>query len=104
MDEHISTTKNEQLKGEAQDDLYEDIWNTIVEKDKDGEATDTASDHVKMKIINFGYAVEQSLMETIDTGGIVNDDTLALVEVICLLFTDSISFDDNEEETYDSDL
>eukprot|EP00957_Ditylum_brightwellii_P051795 3927922-Ditylum_brightwellii.AAC.1 len=57
-----------------------------------------------MKIINFGYAVEQSSMETIDTGGIVNDDIPALAEVICLLFTDSISFDDNEEETYNGDL
>jgi len=104
-DEHISATKNEQLEGEAQDDLYEDIWNTMVEKDEDEEATDTASDDdVKMKIINFGYAVQQSSMETVDTGGIVNDDIPALAEVSRLLFTDSISFDDNEEETYDSDL
>eukprot|EP00957_Ditylum_brightwellii_P009992 753954-Ditylum_brightwellii.AAC.1 len=57
-----------------------------------------------MKIINFGYTVEQSSMETVDTGGIVNDDIPALAEAICLLFTYSISFDDNEEKTYNSDL
>eukprot|EP00957_Ditylum_brightwellii_P024874 1881066-Ditylum_brightwellii.AAC.1 len=76
----------------------------MVEKDKDGEETDTASDDVKMKIINSGYAVKKSSMETVNTGGIVNDDIPALVQVICLLFMDSISFDDNEEETYNGDL
>jgi len=43
-------------------------------------------------------------METVDTGGIVSDDIPVLAEEICLLFTNSISFDDDEEETYNSDL
>jgi len=103
-DEHISATKNEYLKVESQGDSYEVNRNTLVEKDEDGESTDTALDDVNIKIINFGYAVEQSSMETVDTGGIVNDDIPALAEVIRLLFSDSTSFEDDEEETGNNDL
>jgi len=44
-----TSTENEHLKGEAHGDFYDN---------KDGEATDTASDGVKMKIVIFGYTVE----------------------------------------------
>jgi len=101
-DEKISAMKNEHLKGEGQGILYEDICDKMEEKDEDEGGTDTASDDIKMKIINFGYAVDQSSMETVDTGGIVNDDIPALAEVIRLLFSDSTSFDNEEEETYSS--
>eukprot|EP00957_Ditylum_brightwellii_P091794 6989200-Ditylum_brightwellii.AAC.1 len=48
--EHISATKNEYLRGEAQGDLYKGIWNTMVEKDKEEETTDAALDGANMKI------------------------------------------------------
>eukprot|EP00957_Ditylum_brightwellii_P100906 7690683-Ditylum_brightwellii.AAC.1 len=53
-----TSMKNEHPKGEAYGDLYDNIWSIMVEKGKNGEATDTSSDEVKMKIIIFGYTVE----------------------------------------------
>eukprot|EP00957_Ditylum_brightwellii_P060564 4598632-Ditylum_brightwellii.AAC.1 len=40
-----------------------------------------------VKIIDLGYVVPQSLLETLDTGEIVNDGIPALAEVIRLLFS-----------------